>query len=167
MKCFLSLNYVFKFIVSSRQLFSRATGGQNEDSFRYNISFCSIHNRTINLSTITIYSNALLTIKQLLHLCIARDNCLLSVFFYHKDNLVYANLIIDCILVSLFVITCLELIYTCCTTVSTRCWVYSRTSSSQLKSSSLTTWLPFIPPSLRNSNRTMSWLHRKITWQNI
>ena len=36
-KCFQSLNYVFKLIVASRRLFARATGGQNEDSFRYEV----------------------------------------------------------------------------------------------------------------------------------
>ncbi|XP_052125383.1 dedicator of cytokinesis protein 4 isoform X2 [Frankliniella occidentalis] len=33
-KCFGSLEYIFKFIIESRLLFSRATGGQYEDSFR-------------------------------------------------------------------------------------------------------------------------------------
>ena len=36
-KCFQSLYHVFRFIVTSRQLFSRAMGGQNEDSFRVEI----------------------------------------------------------------------------------------------------------------------------------
>ncbi|XP_039296231.1 LOW QUALITY PROTEIN: dedicator of cytokinesis protein 3 [Nilaparvata lugens] len=33
-KCFRSLEYIFKFIIESRLLFARATGGQFEDSFR-------------------------------------------------------------------------------------------------------------------------------------
>ena len=33
-KCFQSLNYVFKLVVASRQLFARATDGQNEEAFR-------------------------------------------------------------------------------------------------------------------------------------
>ncbi|KDR16623.1 Dedicator of cytokinesis protein 3, partial [Zootermopsis nevadensis] len=33
-KCFRSLEYIFKFIIQSRLLFSRATGGQYEDSFK-------------------------------------------------------------------------------------------------------------------------------------
>ncbi|XP_046396689.1 dedicator of cytokinesis protein 3 [Ischnura elegans] len=33
-KCFRSLEYIFKFVVQSRLLFARATGGQFEDSFR-------------------------------------------------------------------------------------------------------------------------------------
>lgn len=33
-KCFDSLEYIFKLIIQSRKLFSRATGGQYEDSFR-------------------------------------------------------------------------------------------------------------------------------------
>ena len=36
-KCFQSLSHVFRFIVASRQLFARATGGQNEDSFRVEV----------------------------------------------------------------------------------------------------------------------------------
>ncbi|XP_046744108.1 dedicator of cytokinesis protein 3 isoform X1 [Diprion similis] len=34
MKCFRSLEYIFKFIIQSRLLFSRATAGQYEDSFK-------------------------------------------------------------------------------------------------------------------------------------
>ncbi|XP_042868283.1 dedicator of cytokinesis protein 3-like isoform X2 [Penaeus japonicus] len=37
MKCFRSLEYIFKFIIQSRLLFARATGGQNEDSFRVDV----------------------------------------------------------------------------------------------------------------------------------
>ena len=33
-KCFRSLEYMFKFIIESRFLFARATGGQYEDSFK-------------------------------------------------------------------------------------------------------------------------------------
>lgn len=36
-KCFRSLEYIFKFVIQSRLLFSRATGGQFEDSFRYDV----------------------------------------------------------------------------------------------------------------------------------
>jgi hypothetical protein len=39
-KCFRSLEYIFKFIIQSRLLFARATGGQYEDSFKkdlYNV----------------------------------------------------------------------------------------------------------------------------------
>ena len=32
-KCFKSLEYISKFVIQSRFLFARATGGQNEDSF--------------------------------------------------------------------------------------------------------------------------------------
>ncbi|KAK7862569.1 hypothetical protein R5R35_004185 [Gryllus longicercus] len=44
-KCFRSLEYIFKFIIQSRLLFARATGGQYEDSFRkdlYNV-FYALH----------------------------------------------------------------------------------------------------------------------------
>ncbi|CAL4096668.1 unnamed protein product, partial [Meganyctiphanes norvegica] len=37
-RCFKSLEYIFKFIIQSRLLFARATGGQNEDSFRDDIN---------------------------------------------------------------------------------------------------------------------------------
>lgn len=37
MRCFRSLEYIFKFIIQSRLLFARATGGQNEDSFRVDV----------------------------------------------------------------------------------------------------------------------------------
>ena len=33
-KCFRSLEYIFKFIIQSRLLFARATGGQYEDNFK-------------------------------------------------------------------------------------------------------------------------------------
>ncbi|XP_016844337.1 dedicator of cytokinesis protein 3 isoform X2 [Nasonia vitripennis] len=39
MKCFRSLEYIFKFIIQSRLLYARATAGQYEDSFRKDI-FC-------------------------------------------------------------------------------------------------------------------------------
>jgi hypothetical protein len=45
-KCFRSLEYIFKFIIQSRVLFSRATGGQYEDSFKkdlYNV-FTALNN---------------------------------------------------------------------------------------------------------------------------
>lgn len=37
MRSFRSLEYIFKFIIQSRLLFARATGGQNEDSFRIDV----------------------------------------------------------------------------------------------------------------------------------
>lgn len=37
MKCFRSLEYIFKFIIKSRLLYARATAGQYEDSFREDI----------------------------------------------------------------------------------------------------------------------------------
>ena len=36
-KCFRSLEFISKFVIQSRILFSRATGGQNEDSFRIDV----------------------------------------------------------------------------------------------------------------------------------
>lgn len=37
LRSFCSLEYIFKFIIQSRLLFARATGGQNEDSFRLDV----------------------------------------------------------------------------------------------------------------------------------
>lgn len=55
-KCFKSLEYIFKLIIQSRLLFSRATCGQYEDSFRrdlYNV-FSSLNKMlTISSSIIT------------------------------------------------------------------------------------------------------------------
>jgi len=36
-KCFSSLEYIFKFVIQSRLLFARATGGQFGDSFRQDV----------------------------------------------------------------------------------------------------------------------------------
>ena len=36
-KCFRSLEYIFKFIIESRLLFARATGGQFEDNFKMDV----------------------------------------------------------------------------------------------------------------------------------
>ena len=38
MRCFRSLEYIFKFSIQSRLLFVRATGGTNEDSFRTDVT---------------------------------------------------------------------------------------------------------------------------------
>lgn len=45
-KCFKSLEYIFKLIIQSRLLFSRATCGQYEDSFKKDLYsvFLSINN---------------------------------------------------------------------------------------------------------------------------
>jgi len=37
LRSFCSFEYIFKFIIQSRLLFARATGGQNEDSFRVDV----------------------------------------------------------------------------------------------------------------------------------
>lgn len=50
-KCFRSLEYIFKFIIQSRLLCARATGGQYEDSFKrdlYNV-FNKL-NKTLTIS---------------------------------------------------------------------------------------------------------------------
>lgn len=51
-KCFDSLEYIFKLIIQSRKLFSRATGGQYEDSFRRDLYalFTSL-NRLLGVSS--------------------------------------------------------------------------------------------------------------------
>ncbi|XP_071543136.1 dedicator of cytokinesis protein 3 isoform X3 [Panulirus ornatus] len=62
MRCFRSLEYIFKFIIQSRLLFARATGGQNEDSFRVDVdtlfeSFAhmlNMHLENIQTSQVTL-----------------------------------------------------------------------------------------------------------------
>ncbi|XP_045606392.1 dedicator of cytokinesis protein 3 isoform X3 [Procambarus clarkii] len=62
MRCFRSLEYIFKFIIQSRLLFARATGGQNEDSFRVDVdslfeSFAhmlNMHLENIQASQVTL-----------------------------------------------------------------------------------------------------------------
>ncbi|KAG7153404.1 Dedicator of cytokinesis protein 3-like, partial [Homarus americanus] len=62
MRCFRSLEYIFKFIIQSRLLFARATGGQNEDSFRVDVdslfeSFArmlNMHLENIEASQVTL-----------------------------------------------------------------------------------------------------------------
>ena len=54
-KCFQSLHHVFRFIVSSRQLFSRAMGGQSEDSFRVEIHLLfNSFNKMLSYNTETV-----------------------------------------------------------------------------------------------------------------
>ena len=54
-KCFQSLHHVFRFIVSSRQLFSRAMGGQSEDSFRVDIHLMfNSFNKMLSYNTETV-----------------------------------------------------------------------------------------------------------------
>lgn len=54
-KCFESIEYIFKLIVKSRKLFSEATGGQFEESFRRDLQmvFLSLDNMFKTLSTET------------------------------------------------------------------------------------------------------------------
>lgn len=58
-KCFKSLEYIFKLIIQSRLLFSRATCGQYEDSFKKDLY--SVFNSINNMLSITNASNILLT----------------------------------------------------------------------------------------------------------
>uniref|UniRef100_A0A1Y1KZG9 C2 DOCK-type domain-containing protein n=1 Tax=Photinus pyralis TaxID=7054 RepID=A0A1Y1KZG9_PHOPY len=54
-KCFKSLEYIFKLIIQSRMLFSRATGGQYEDSFRRDLqSVFSALNNMMGIATSVI-----------------------------------------------------------------------------------------------------------------
>ena len=74
-KCFQSLHHVFRLIVKSRQLFSRATGGQNEDSFMLDIQFLfqSFH-KMLSFTSGSKY----------LHHEIFTSLCLQRLFFPHK-----------------------------------------------------------------------------------
>ena len=56
-KCFQSLHHVFRFIVTSRQLFSRAMGVQSEDSFRVEIHLLfNSFNKMLSYNTETVLS---------------------------------------------------------------------------------------------------------------
>ncbi|XP_055698123.1 dedicator of cytokinesis protein 3 isoform X2 [Phlebotomus papatasi] len=64
-KCFGSLEYIFKLIIQSRKLFSRATGGQYEESFRRDLySLFTALNRMLSVPS---YDVILLTQEALLH----------------------------------------------------------------------------------------------------
>lgn len=54
-KCFRSLEYIFKFVIESRLLFSRATGGEFEDSFKMDVlSVFSVFNKMLSNTNDTI-----------------------------------------------------------------------------------------------------------------
>lgn len=65
-KCFQSLEYIFKLIIKSRQLFSEASGGQFEDSFKRDLHavFLSLNNM---LSIMSHDDKTLPTQEALLH----------------------------------------------------------------------------------------------------
>lgn len=63
-KCFRSLEYMFKFIIESRNLFARATGGQYEDSFKKDL--LSVLNALNKMLAVT-YDVVLPTQVALLH----------------------------------------------------------------------------------------------------
>lgn len=64
-KCFESLEYIFKLIIQSRVLFSRATGGQFEDSFKRDLY--AVFNALNGMLTVTSYEAILPTQEALLH----------------------------------------------------------------------------------------------------
>lgn len=54
-KCFRSLEYIFKFVIESRLLFSRATGGEFEDSFKMDVlSVFTVFNKMLSNTNDTI-----------------------------------------------------------------------------------------------------------------
>lgn len=72
-KCFRSLEYIFKFIIQSRLLFARATGGQYEDSFKKDL-YClfaalnkmlGIHFETVLMSQSALLSSVPAVFEQL------------------------------------------------------------------------------------------------------
>ncbi|KAG8233145.1 hypothetical protein J437_LFUL010375, partial [Ladona fulva] len=76
-KCFRSLEYIFKFVVQSRLLFARATGGQFEDSFRRDLlAVAASLDRLLSLQNLPIL---IPTQVALLHSVIAVYECLLGV----------------------------------------------------------------------------------------
>lgn len=64
-KCFGSLEYIFKLIIQSRKLFSRATGGQYEDSFRRDLH--TLFNTLNRMLAVPSYDVILPTQEALLH----------------------------------------------------------------------------------------------------
>lgn len=66
-KCFDSLEYVFKLIIQSRKLFSNATGGQFEDSFRRDLQvvFVSLSNMLSSPSNDAVLSIQIALLKSL------------------------------------------------------------------------------------------------------
>ena len=58
LNCFCSLEYIFKFIIESRLLFAKATGGENEEAFRSDIedlfeSFVHLLSKNLDLIVCT------------------------------------------------------------------------------------------------------------------
>ena len=51
-KCFRSLEFIFRFVIQSRVLFSQQSGGQNEESFRTDLySLFNAFNKMLSIST--------------------------------------------------------------------------------------------------------------------
>jgi hypothetical protein len=72
-KCLQSLNYVFKLIVASRQLFARATGGQNQEGFRSEVHLLfKSFNRMLSYQSDQVGSVLLLLLNFLMPQCACR-----------------------------------------------------------------------------------------------
>ncbi|KAK8389640.1 hypothetical protein O3P69_008971 [Scylla paramamosain] len=70
MRCFRSLEYIFKFIIQSRLLFARATGGQNEDSFRVDVdSLFESFARMLNMNLENIEASQMTLLEHLQGTC--------------------------------------------------------------------------------------------------
>ncbi|XP_050737687.1 dedicator of cytokinesis protein 3-like isoform X2 [Eriocheir sinensis] len=70
MRCFRSLEYIFKFIIQSRLLFARATGGQNEDSFRVDVdSLVDSFARMLNMNLDNIEASQMTLLEHLQGTC--------------------------------------------------------------------------------------------------
>ena len=65
-KCFRSLAFISKFIVQSRQLFARATQGQNEDGFRMDVHLLfNSFNKMLSVSYETILPAQILFLEHI------------------------------------------------------------------------------------------------------
>lgn len=65
-KCFRSLEFISKFIVQSRQLFSRATQGQNEDGFRMDVHLVfNSFNKMLSISYETVLPAQILFLEHI------------------------------------------------------------------------------------------------------
>ena len=65
-KCYQSIGHVFKFIVASRKLFAKATGGQNEDGFQMEVHLLfNSFNKMLSFQSETVLSTQIVFLSNL------------------------------------------------------------------------------------------------------
>lgn len=88
MRCFRSLEYIFKFIIQSRLLFARATGGQNEDSFRVDVdSLVDSFARMLSMNLDNIEASQVSFVNEFIHFTI-----LMFVFELYQKTIIFINI---------------------------------------------------------------------------